>query len=107
MKVDIGIITVRDDELNAVLQGFRTKRQHIPGGRSYFMGRVTAKGGQHYTIAITRCAEQGNDASRSLAQDIIRELDPQLLLVVGIAGGIPCDEFTLGDVVVSTRIVNL
>ncbi len=107
MKVDIAIITVRDDELNAVLQRFKTKRQQISSGRSYFMGRVTAKGGQHYTIAITRCAEQGNDASRSLAQDIIHELDPQLLLVVGIAGGIPSDEFTLGDVVVSARVVNL
>ena len=30
-----------------------------------------------------------------------------MLLVVGIAGGVPSDDFTLGDVIISTRIDNL
>jgi len=106
MNVDIGIITVRDDELQAVLQRFRTKRQRIPGRQSYYISHVTAKDGKHYTIAITRCSEQGNDLSQKLAKSMILDLQPQIILVVGIAGGMPSDEFTLGDVIVSSRILN-
>src|SRR6266702_1385926 len=105
MKVDIAIMTIREDEFIAVRRRFQTERQPIPDGRTYLIGEVKT-GKQTYTIAIARCSEQGNDASQRLAHYIIQNLDPQLILVVGIAGGVPHDEFTLGDVVVSTRIVN-
>jgi nucleoside phosphorylase len=106
MKVDIAIITIREDEFKAVRSRFKTKRQRIPDGRTYLIGEVKTEK-QTYTIAIARCIEQGTDASQRLAHYIIHHLNPRLILVVGIAGGIPHDEFTLGDVIVSTRIVNL
>jgi nucleoside phosphorylase len=105
MKVDIAIMTIREDEFTAVRGRFQTERQRIPDGRIYLIGEVKTEK-QTYTIAIARCSEQGTDASQRLAHHIIHNLDPQLILVVGIAGGIPRDEFTLGDVIVSTRIVN-
>src|SRR5713226_5810158 len=105
MKVNIAIMTIREDEFTAVRSRFQTERQQISGGRTYLIGEVKTEK-QTYTIAIARCSEQGNDASQILAHYIIQNLDPQLILVVGIAGGAPRDEFTLGDVVVSTRIVN-
>lgn len=105
MKVDIAIMTIREDEFTAVRRYFKTERRQIPGGRTYLIGEVKTDK-QTYTIAIARCSEQGNDASQRLAHYIIQNLDPQLILVVGIAGGTPHDDFTLGDVVVSTRIVN-
>lgn len=106
MKVDIAIITIRPDEFKAVRSRFETEERHIPGGRTYLIGEVKTQDGQTYTIAIARCSDQGNDTSQRLAHSIIHHLDPQLILVVGIAGGIPHDDFTLGDVVLSTRIVN-
>ena len=106
MKIDIAIITIREDEFTAVRSRFQTKRQRISGGRTYLIGEVKTPDEQTYTVAIARCSDQGTDASQRLAHSIIHHLDPQLILVVGIAGGIPQDEFTLGDVVVSTRIVN-
>jgi len=39
-----------------------------------------------------------------VARDIIEDLDPQWLVLVGIAGGVPADEFSLGDVVAATRL---
>lgn len=105
MKVDIAIMTVREDEFTAVRKRFKTERQRIPGGRTYLIGEVKTEK-QTYTIAIARCIDQANDASQRLGHYIIHDLDPRLILVVGIAGGVPRDEFTLGDVVVSTRIVN-
>lgn len=105
MKVDIAIMTIRENEFTAVRRYFQTERQRIPDGRTYLIGEVKTEK-QTYTIAIARCTDQGSDASQRLAHYIIQNLDPQLILVVGIAGGVPHDEFTLGDVVVSTRIVN-
>lgn len=105
MKVDIAIMTVREDEFMAVRRRFKTERRRIPDGRTYLIGEVKTEK-QTYTIAIKRCIEQANDVSQRLAHQMIHDLDPRLILVVGIAGGVPHDEFTLGDVVVSTRIVN-
>src|SRR6266566_7948596 len=106
-RVDIAIITTREDEFEAVLRHFKTSPHREPGGRTYGICPIEAKGGQHYTIAIARSSEQGNDSSQKLANDMIHDLNPRLILVVGIAGGVPHDEFTLGDVIVSTRIHNL
>jgi nucleoside phosphorylase len=107
MKVDIAILTLREDEFTAVRRCFqRTERRRMSGGRTYVIAEVKTE--KHtYTIAIARASEQGTDAAQRLTQYIIHELDPQFLLVVGIAGGIPSDEFTLGDVVVSTSVANL
>jgi nucleoside phosphorylase len=103
--VDIAIITVREDEFRAVHKRFETKLYRTPSEFSYYMSRLQI-GNVHTTIAITRCSEQGNDAAQKLASDIIHELNPGLILVVGIAGGVPDNEFTLGDVIISTRILN-
>jgi WD40 repeat protein/nucleoside phosphorylase len=107
MKVDIAIITIREDEFEAVLQRFKPAAYREPGGRSYGICHVQTRLGHMCTIAVARCSEQGNDISQQLAHDMIHDLNPQLILVVGIAGGVPHDEFTLGDVIVSTRIHNL
>lgn len=106
MKADIAIITIREDEFKAVRERFQAKRRRISGERTCLIGEITTDNQHHYTIAIARVIGQGNDASQRLAHDIIQDLDPQLLLLVGIAGGVPHNEFTLGDVVVSTHIVN-
>lgn len=105
MDVHVAIITIREDEFEAVRKRFTT-RLYVCRERRYLLGEVTSYNRQHYTVAITRCSEQGNDVSQQLASDIIHDLNPKLILVVGIAGGVPADSFTLGDVVVATRIVN-
>jgi nucleoside phosphorylase len=107
MKVDIGIITIREDEFEAVLQRFNPAPYREPGKRGYGICHIKTNGGHQYAIAIARASEQGNDTSQRLAYDMIRDLNPRLILVVGIAGGVPDNEFTLGDVIISSRIHNL
>src|SRR5258708_1646872 len=107
MKVDIAIITIREDEFEAVLQRFKPTPYHELGKRTYGICHVETKVGRNYTIAIARCSEQGNDSSQKLVLDMIHDLDPRLILVVGIASGIPHEEFTLGDVIISSHIHNL
>ena len=106
-QVDVAIITIREDEFEAVLQRFtQVEPQEGDSGRIYSIGQVQTKTGKSCKVAIARCSEPGNDVSQQVASDMMRDLDPQLLLVVGIAGGIPHKEFTLGDVIISSRIHN-
>ena len=60
--------------------------------------------GKERTVALARCEEQGPQPAQQLANDMIKDLSPSLLLVVGIAGGVPGSDLTLGDVVISSRI---
>lgn len=102
-KVDFGILTIREDEFAAVLERFPPSNL-VSGQRHYNLCRVELPRGESYLVAVLRCVEQGNGEAQDAARDMLEDLAPAWLLVVGIAGGVPSDEFTLGDVVVSTRI---
>jgi len=86
-QVDFALITIRPDEFAAVLQRFRTKVEKGKSGRTYGISQVPTKTGKNCSVAVVRCSEQGNDAAQQVANDVINDLDPQMLLVVGIAGG--------------------
>ncbi|HEY0478724.1 MAG TPA: CHAT domain-containing protein [Kofleriaceae bacterium] len=103
--VDIGILTIRDDEFRAVLGVFPDKAGVFKGARrEYTLRHAELGSGERYTLAILRQIEQGNGEAQSAARDLIDDLAPQLVLVVGIAGGLPSTDVTLGDVILSTRI---
>jgi nucleoside phosphorylase/energy-coupling factor transporter ATP-binding protein EcfA2 len=106
-RVDIGILTFREDELEAVLERFPPERI-VDGRRMYNLSRVPLEGGGSYTVAMTRCVEEmGSGDAANAVRDLVEDLGPSLLLVVGIAAGMPSEEITLGDVVVATRIANV
>ena len=103
-QVDFGIITVRIDEFQAALDRF-TPAHHVSGPKRYYeYARVSTATGRDCGVAIVRTLEQGQGAAQAVARDLIDELDPRWLLLVGIAGGIPDQEFTLGDVLLASRL---
>lgn len=103
--VDIGILTIRDDEFRAVLKAFPDDHGiHKGRHREYALRTADAGPGDRYRLAILRQIEQGNGEAQEAARDLIDDLQPSLLLVVGIAGGLPSDDISLGDVVLSTRV---
>ena len=107
VRVDIGVLTIRDDEFRAVLKAFPTDPDiHKGRHREYALRTADAGQGRRYRLAILRQIEQGNGEAQEAARDLIDDLQPSLLLVVGIAGGLPSDDLSLGDVVLSTRIVD-
>src|SRR5439155_17354505 len=104
-RVDIGILTIRDDEFRAVLAAFPDGHDtHETKRREYTIRGADAGKGARYELGIIRQLEQGNGEAQTAASDMITDLKPRLLLVVGIAGGLPSDDFTLGYVVVWLRI---
>jgi nucleoside phosphorylase len=104
-KVDFGILTIREDENAAVLRRF-AKVAVAEGQRQYRIRRLALPGGSAYTLAVLRCLEQGTTDAQASAHALLEDLAPRFVLVVGIAGGVPSYEFSLGDVVVSSRIVD-
>ena len=103
-SIDFGIITIRQDEYDAVLDRFEGE-DSPEGERNYRISDVIAnEAGEVIRVAIVRCTEPGLGEAQSVANDLINDLAPECLLAVGIAGGIRDDDFSLGDVVVATYI---
>lgn len=102
--IDIGLITVREDEFLALLSAFPNEDSVYRGQREYSIRIADAGAGARYRIALLRTIEQGNGESQDAARDLIQDLNPALLMVVGIAGALPSRDLTLGDVVLSTRV---
>lgn len=102
--VDVGILTIRDDEFRAVLAAFPEEAGIHTGRRDYTLRYAAGGEGSRYTLAVVRQVEQGNGEAQEAARDLLDDLNPSLLLVVGIAAGLPSDDITLGDVVLSTRV---
>ena len=102
-KIDFGIISIREDEFESVLERFDPD-SYVQGDQWYAIGSVRSKGGGHYNFAAVRSAEQGRAYAQKVATDLIGDLAPQWLLLVGIGGAVPSMDFTLGDVVCAIRV---
>lgn len=102
-KIDFGIITIREDEFEAVLSRLPTETL-VKGRQTYALSRLKTENEDEYVIASVRCPEQGNAQGQTVAHNLIEELDPQWVLLVGIAGSVPDDDYTLGDVLLATRL---
>jgi TPR repeat protein/nucleoside phosphorylase len=102
-KIDFAIITIRVDEYEAFLHRLPTQ-VFAQGRQTYSVSQLMATDGTKYSIALVRCPEQGNTTSQTVTHNLIEDLDPQWLIVAGIAGSIPDTEHTLGDVLIATRL---
>ncbi|MES2639723.1 MAG: hypothetical protein V4850_09575 [Myxococcota bacterium] len=106
--VDVAIITVKEEEHSAVLHHFSPANGKTRRGtrQDYDVCEVATHDGV-VRVAIARCLLQGNVQAQTVATDVLDDLHPRLVVVVGIAGGCPSEDFTLGDVIVSSYIHDL
>lgn len=105
-RFDVGIVTMKEEEYAALLDKFGATTC-LPGvNRDYEVASVETSRGE-CRVAITRCAQQGNAFAQTAATEMLADLNPRFLLVVGIAGGVPTPDFCLGDVVISDYIQDL
>ncbi|TVM02646.1 MAG: hypothetical protein CV087_09260, partial [Candidatus Brocadia sp. WS118] len=103
-QVDIGIMTIREDEFLAVLDRFPSRSTVISDRRYYEFAHVATKSGANLGVVIVRFPEQGHGVAQGVARDLIEDLNPPWLFLVGIGGGIPDGEYSLGDVILATRL---
>lgn len=105
-KVDYGIITIKEEEFSAVKSRFVPMELIHGRDRSYFRGVVQTRTGKSRTVAIVRSPNQGQGEAQAVASDLIADLEPRWILVVGIAGAVPAEEFGLGDVLLASRLLD-
>ncbi len=102
--VDIGIITIKPEEYTAVIHRLGKREQIDTGKHLYACQSIKTADGRSLGVAVARSLDQGNSAAQALASDMIAELSPKCLLLAGIAGGVPASEYSLGDVLLCTRL---
>ena len=103
-RVDVAILTIRMDEFQAVLGRF-DDQVTVEGGKNlYKLAQVTTRSGATTSVAMSRILEPGQGQAQAIARNLIDDLDPTWLFLVGIGGGTPDAEYSLGDVVLSRRL---
>lgn len=105
-SVDFALIVIREDEFEAVLHYFPPTAEAEGQHRTYEISDFQTADGSIYRAAILRSLEQGHSAAQATVSDVISDLDPAWIVLVGIAGAIPETEFSLGDVVLATRMID-
>ena len=106
-RVDFAVVTIKPEEFAAALAQFGATTGHIvKGARDYVLTEISRSSGSPAIAAITRCPSQGNGVAQDVVRDVISDLDPQWILVVGIAGAAPSEEFGLGDVVLASQVLD-
>jgi nucleoside phosphorylase/uncharacterized LabA/DUF88 family protein len=98
------ILPVRLDEEEAIFARLAVVKEPFKGRHGlYKLGKIR-RGKRSMTVAVKRIMEQGNLQALVAANNAIEDLNPDWVVLLGIGGGIPASEYTLGDVIVATRV---
>lgn len=104
--IHFAILTIREDEFEAVLEKFSPSSPVIGGKQFYEYCQFNNSSGDSLNIVVARFFDQGHSPAQSVTRDIIEDLSPKWLILTGIAGGIPHVEFTLGDVMLAINLLD-
>ncbi len=110
MHTDIVIITILTDcELPAVLRAFNIDPTKSPDrihkGTRFWNTSINNKNiDVDLKVVITAIGEAGNSNSSAFTMEILKEYEPSLICLVGIAAGVH-PNLSLGDVVISREVL--
>ena len=95
-------VTVNEHEREAFETRFIRKEERYILGKTYYMGLFG-----NYSVAYIHMEEQGptNPAAIPLVGELVRELNPIAVVMVGIAFGADGSKQKIGDVLVSDKIL--
>lgn len=103
-KIDIGVITIVDEEAAAVREGFGMNiAESIVVNDHYYDIGFFAVNGKNYKIVHHQCVRQGNTSMSIAALDVFKYFNPDRMVLLGIAGGIQ-DDINIGDVVIAEDV---
>jgi nucleoside phosphorylase len=104
------LITAVGSERKAVLDLLRESYSVAPtrveiGGR-YFNHFAWAGRGRNWNVILGQPTEKGGPAAQSLLQDFVRSRSPELVLMVGMCGGLPENGAKEGMVILGRQVFN-
>lgn len=105
LLIDFAIITAIETERKAVCEAFAITEQHrVPmGTRVYWRKRIELKNGKYYEIVVAQLPDMSNVEAALMATDMIRDWQPESMLMVGIAGAARPNQ-QLGDLIIAKDI---
>ncbi|HSR99248.1 MAG TPA: hypothetical protein VLM79_19485 [Kofleriaceae bacterium] len=98
------VVTMRVDEFHGFQRHLRLRAEWTGRNQSYETGILQHVSGRPLRVGLIQAREQGEIAAQQITANLIEDTDPRLIIFCGIAGGLATADFTLGDVIVSTRI---
>lgn len=113
LTTDFVIITALEEERDAVLAHLPGNQRIMPSAediRTYRFARVPvhfpdgSKG--EYTVAVLSLISMGRVEASLATSDAIRRWSPRYVLMVGIAGGIGDEGVNVGDVLLSSQVID-
>jgi nucleoside phosphorylase len=110
-EVDFVIITALEIEAKAIVRRLKdrtVKRFEDKDIRTYHSGTIPIEGTDRaYQVVVVLLPSMGKLPAATAATDAIARWNPQFVLMVGIAAGIPSskDERELGDVIVADQVI--
>lgn len=105
-SADFLIVTALPKERDAVLQLLENPQQiQVEGSPTYYVSSLLpySKDGA-YLVALTMLNQMGNVEAAQHTTRAINDLKPDVVLMVGIAGGIK-EAVILGDVIIATQVI--
>jgi hypothetical protein len=104
-RTKVAVVTVIDEEFDAVREVLGT-RNNVPNS-PYFVREAGTR--CDWDVVVSRCMDRSNVPSGEEVGHVIEDLRPQVLLLVGIAGGIcdngkPRENIQLGDVLIADSV---
>ena len=105
-QVDVGIITVKPSETRAVLRRMKNaiKKTGNKTNRTYHLGSFDGLGNAEHKVALVQQLKQGQRPVISTYNDLQKDFNPKLMVLLGIAGSIDKD-VGLCDVVICDQII--
>jgi adenosylhomocysteine nucleosidase len=106
-RADVGVLTILSQEMQAVVrvleraQAYQTRQLY--GGQQAHEARFPVPGGGLQAVAM-QALDRGPRSAVVAYQSLQKHYSPQIVLLVGIAGGIS-PKVTIGDVVISDEII--
>ncbi|MBM2620298.1 5'-methylthioadenosine/S-adenosylhomocysteine nucleosidase [Actinoplanes sp. LDG1-06] len=108
-RADIGVLTVIDEEIRAVvevlrnLDGCRTRR--LADGPMAYEACLPGHDGRPLRIAAVQTLTRGTDSAALACRGLIDAYHPATVLLVGIAGGVN-PKVQVGDVVLGDSVIS-
>ncbi len=95
-------VTANKHERNAFEKRFKCQKEQYILGKTYYLGMFG-----YYLVAYIHMEEQGitNPAATPLVSQLVQELHPVAVVMVGIAFGVDEKKQKIGDVLVSDKIL--
>ena len=104
------LLTAAPIEAQSVYQGLGQRGINLEpvrvSGHTFERGTFSTANGAFWRVILAQPLEKGPHAMQSLVKDILTEMRPELLLMVGMCGGIEENGANENSVIVAKQVVN-